>query len=159
MIVMDNKLKSKQELENKKLNVFIGKWHTTGDIYGKKGEVAGKVNAVDTYTWLPGEYAMIHYADSQMGDIKIHGIEIIGYDPERQAYFGPFFDNQGSVGSEELRLEDETWIWHGENVMGVKYHRCKAVFENENLIVARHEYSDDNRTWNKWMNIKLSKTD
>lgn len=156
---MSDKFKSQQELENKKLNVFIGKWHTTGDIYGKDGEVIGKVDAIDTYDWLPGQYAMIHYADSQMSNIKIHGIEIIGYDPARQTYFGPFFDNQGSVGSEELRLDGETWTWYGENVMGVKYHRCKAVFEMANLIIATHEYSDDNRIWNKWMDIKLSKVD
>lgn len=156
---MSDKLKSQQELENKKLNVFIGKWHTTGDIYGKNGEVIGKVDAIDTYAWLPGEYAVVHYIDSQMGNINIHGVEIIGYDPARDAYFVPFFDNQASVGWEELRLEGETWVWHGENVMGVNYHRCKAVFEKDNLIIARHEYSDDNYIWNKWMDIKLSKMD
>lgn len=91
---------------------------------------------------------MVHYADSQMGDFKIHGIEIIGYDPIRQAYFGLFFDNQGSVGSEELRLVGDTWIWYGENVMGVNYHRCKAVLQKQHLIIARHEYSDDKVVWN-----------
>jgi hypothetical protein len=156
---MNDELISQQKLENAKLNIFIGKWHTIGNIYGKNGNVVGKVDAIDTYAWLPGEYAMIHYIDSQMGDIKTHGVEIIGYDPARQAYFTPFFDNQGSIGSEELRLEDETWVWYGENVMGVNYHRCKAVFEMEDLIIAHHEYSDDNRTWNKWMDIKLNKTD
>jgi hypothetical protein len=43
--------------------------------------------------------------------------------------------------------------------MGVKYHRCKGVFENQNLIIAHHEYSDDNRNWKKWMDIRLSKMD
>jgi hypothetical protein len=156
---MNNKVKSRQDQENRKLNVFIGKWHTTGDIYGKLGEITGHVDAIDTYAWLPGEYAIIHYIDSLMGDVKVHGIEIIGYNMERQAYFVPFFDNQGSVGSEELRLEDETWIWSGENVMGVKFHRCTAVFETENLVIAHHEYSDDNKIWRKWMDIKLRKTD
>lgn len=50
---MNDKQKSQQELENRKLKVFIGKWHTTGDIYDKQGEVIGKADAIDTYTLLP----------------------------------------------------------------------------------------------------------
>jgi len=45
---MNDELMSQQKLGNEKLNVFIGKWHTTGDIYGKNGNVVGKVNAFDT---------------------------------------------------------------------------------------------------------------
>lgn len=148
-----------QANENKKLNVFLGEWHTQGDIYDKNGNTTGKVDATDTYKWLPGEYAMIHYANSKMGDIQIQGIEIIGYDPARKGYFGPFFDNQGSAGWEEIKLEGNTWIWNGENVMGVNYHRCKAVFKNEKMITALHEYSDDSREWYKWMDITLSKAE
>lgn len=148
-----------QAKENKRLNVFLGKWHTVGNIYDEKGNITGKVDAIDTYEWLPGEYAMIHYADSKMGDIKIEGIEIIGYDPNRKAYFGPFFDNQGSAGWEQIKLDGNSWIWNGENVMGVKYHRCKAVFKNEKTIAALHEHSADNQVWNKWMDITLSRSE
>lgn len=122
-------LSHNQAQENEKLNVFLGKWHTLGNIYDQKRNVTGKVDAIDTYEWLPGEYAMIHYADSKMGEIEIKGIEIIGYNLAREAYFGPFFDDQGSAGWEEITLEDGTWTWKGENVMGVKYHRCKAIFQ------------------------------
>ena len=147
-----------QANENKKLNVFLGKWHTVGNIYDEKGNITGKVDAIDTYEWLPGAYAMIHYADSKIGDIKIEGIEIIGYDPKRKAYFGPFFDNQGSAGWEQIKFDGNTWIWNGENVMGVKYHRCKAVFKNETTIAALHEHSADNQVWHKWMDITLSRS-
>jgi hypothetical protein len=152
-------LMDKQISENKRLNVFLGKWHTLGNIYDEEGNITGKVDAIDTYEWLHGEYAMIHYANSKMGEIQIEGIEIIGYDPVRKAYFGPFFDNQGSVGWEEIKLDKETWTWNGENVMGVKYHRCKAVFKNEKTITALHEHSDDGKKWLKWMDITLSKID
>jgi hypothetical protein len=118
--------------ENKRLNVFLGKWHTIGNIYDEKGTITGKVDAIHTYEWLPGQYAMIHYANSKMGELHIEGIEIIGYDPVRKAYFGPFFDNQGSAGWEEITLDEGAWTWNGENVMGVKYHRCKAVQRRQN---------------------------
>jgi hypothetical protein len=155
---MNAKLKE-LELENFKLDVFIGKWRTTGDIYGNDGEVIGRVDATDTYEWIDGKYAVMHSIESQMGEVKIHGIEMIGYDSERRAYFVSFFDNQGSVGWEELRMEGEKWIWFGKNVMGVKYHRCTGAFENKDLIIARHEHSEDNKIWKKWMDIELRRVE
>lgn len=107
-----------QRNESQKLNAFIGRWHTTGPIY-ENGVVIGQVNALDTYAWLPGNYAVIHHADSQMGDTKVHGIEIIGYDPALACFYCPFFDDQDSVGHETLREEESIWVWEGTDVMGV----------------------------------------
>ena len=73
-------------------------------------------------------------------------------------YFGPFFDNQGSAGWEEIKFDGDTWTWNGENVMGVRYHRCKALFKNEKTIKAIHEHSEDGEEWHEWMDITLSKT-
>ena len=46
----------KQQNENTKLNVFLGKGRTLGDIFDETGNITGKVDATDTYEWLPGEY-------------------------------------------------------------------------------------------------------
>lgn len=142
----------------KRLQIFIGKWKTTGQILDKTGASVGQINATDTYEWLPGNYAVIHYADSNMGGEKIHGVEIIGYDPSRKTYFGPFFDNQGSAGSEEITNEANNWTWQGQNVMGVKHHRCRAVFStDQNTLDAIHEQSDDGKNWLPWMEVQLSR--
>src|SRR5688572_30030964 len=132
-IIMDNDSAAEQRKQNKKLDVFLGTWHTTGDIF-EGDRIAGKVDAIDVYEWQSGEYAMIHRIESKMHEMKVHGLEIIGYDSSRNAYFAAFFDNQGSVGSELIKFENNTWIWNGENVMGVRYHRCIARFENKNII-------------------------
>jgi hypothetical protein len=126
------------------------------------GEVAGseplKIDATDTYEWLPGGYALIHYADASIGNDKIHSTEIIGYDAARKIYFASFFDDQGGAGWEEISVEGETWTWHGKDVMGVKYHRCKAVISADgNTIEARHERSDDDKNWELWMDVTLTK--
>jgi hypothetical protein len=153
---MTNDLVAVQQKQNKKLEVFLGKWHTVGQIY-EDDRITGEIDAIDSYEWLPGQYAMIHYADSNMDNLKLRSIEIIGYDPSRNAFFGPFFDDKGSSGWEEIRFENNTWIWNGENVMGVKYHRCKASFQDKNTITAIHEHSNDGMSWKKWMDITLSK--
>jgi hypothetical protein len=142
--------------ENELLNVVVGRWHTTGEVVAAKPAL--KIDSIDTYEWLPGGYSLIHYADSNIGDDKIHSIEIIGYDASRKMYFAPFFDDQGGAGWEEIRVKDNTWTWHGKDVMGAKYHRCRAVFsEDGNTIEARHERSEDDKNWEVWMDIVLTK--
>lgn len=144
--------------EQKKLGVFLGKWHTTGDVAGPASFPAAKVDAIDTYEWYPGEFFLVHHADASVGDDNIKSIEIIGYDSERQCYFASFFDSTGGVGVEEVRRDGNTWTWRGSNVMGVKEHRCIAVISSDGKTVrARHEKSDDGKSWELWMDVTLKR--
>jgi hypothetical protein len=146
--------------EHKRLGAFLGRWHTTGEVAATESEPAAEVDAIDTYEWYPGEFFLVHHADGRVGDSPIRSLEIIGYDPERQCYFAPFFDSTGGSGTEELRLQDDTWTWRGSNVMGVKEHRCIAVFSKDGRTIrARHERSDDGERWAKWMDVTLRKQD
>jgi hypothetical protein len=82
----------------------------------------------------------------------------MGYDLERQCYFAPFFDSTGGYGTEEMRLNDNTWTWRGSNVMGVREHRCIAVVSDDGQTIrARHEKSDDGQSWMLWMDVTLRK--
>jgi hypothetical protein len=134
--------------EQKELGVFLGRWHTTGD----------GVDSIDTYEWYPGEYFLIHQADSKVGDDNIKSLEVMGYDPAQRRYFASFFDSTGGSGLEELRRDGNTWTWRGSNVMGVKEHRCIAVVsEDRRTIRARHEKSEDGKNWAPWMDVTLAK--
>ena len=152
---MANEDQTTQAAKNELLKVFIGKWHTTGEIVGSDAEV----DAIDTYEWLPGNYSIIHYADAGMGEDKFSSIEIIGYVPSRGAFFCPFFDDQGGGGFEEADTEDgKVWHFHGENIMGVNFHRCTlTVSDDGNALEAIHEQSEDGTTWQPWMNVVLNR--
>lgn len=144
--------------EHKKLGIFLGRWHTTGEVSATASTPAAKVDSIDTYEWYPGEFFLIHHANARVGDDDIKSIEIMGYDTERQCYFAPFFDSTGGFGTEEIRLDGNTWIWRGSNVMGVKEHRCFAVVSEDGRTVrARHEKSDDGENWVLWMDVTLVK--
>ncbi len=145
-----------QKSKNALLNVFVGTWHTQGEVAG----TGVKIDAIDTYEWLPGEYALIHYADSSVGSDKIHAIEILGYDPARGSYFCPFFDDQGGAGFEEVTENGDIWTWHGRGVMGVNFHRCTAtVSADARTITAIHEQSEDDSAWEPWMTVVLTKVE
>lgn len=144
--------------EHKKLGIFLGRWHTTGEVSATASTPAAKVDSIDTYEWYPGEFFLIHHANARVGDDNIRSIEIMGYDPKRQCYFAPFFDSTGGFGTEEIQLDGNTWIWRGSNVMGVKEHRCFAVVSEDGRTVrARHEKSDDGENWVLWMDVTLVK--
>jgi hypothetical protein len=144
--------------EHRKLGVFLGTWHTTGEVAATESTAAANVDAIDTYKWYPGEFFLVHDADARVGDGAIESIEIIGYDAERRCYFAAFFDSTGGFGTEEIRLDGNSWTWRGSNVMGVKEHRCTAVVSDDGKTVrARHEKSDDGNNWALWMDVTLTK--
>ena len=144
--------------EQKKLGVFLGRWHTTGEVASPASTPAAKVDAIDTYEWYPGKFFLVHHADGKVGDDAIKSIEIMGYDSNRQCYFASFFDSTGGFGTEELRLDGNTWTWRGSNVMGVKEHRCFAVVSDDGKTIrARHDKSDDGENWELWMDVTLRK--
>lgn len=142
--------------EHKQLGVFLGRWHTTGNVAPTASAPAAAVDSIDTYEWYPGEFFLVHEADSKVGDESIRSLEIIGYDSQRRCYVATFFDSSGGCGTEELRRDGNTWTWRGSNVMGVKEHRCIAVVSDDGRTVsARHEKSDDGRSWALWMDVTL----
>jgi hypothetical protein len=146
--------------EQKELGVFLGTWHTTGDVAATASTPAVRVDSIDTYAWYPGEYFLIHQADSKVGDDNIKSLEVMGFDFEQQRYFASFFDSTGGSGVEDLRRNGATWTWRGSNVMGVKEHRCIAVVSDDRRSIrARHEKSDDGENWTLWMDVTLAKED
>jgi hypothetical protein len=144
--------------EHEKMGAFLGRWHTTGEVAATGSEPSAEVDSIDTYEWYPGEFFLVHHADSRVGGSVIKSIEIMGYDPARGCYFAPFFDSTGGHGTEEIRLDGSTWTWRGSNVMGAKEHRCIAVVSTDGqTIKARHEKSDDGQNWVTWMDVTLRK--
>jgi hypothetical protein len=144
--------------EQKKMCAFLGRWHTTGKVAATESDPAAEVDSIDTYEWYPGEFFLVHHADSRVGGSRIKSIEIMGYDPERRCYFASFFDSTGGSGTEEIRLNGNTWTWRGSDVMGAKEHRCIAVFSDDGqTIKARHEKSDDGKSWVLWIDVTLRK--
>ena len=143
---------------HEKLGIFLGRWHTTGEVAANGETPAATVDAVDTYEWYPGGFFLVHHADGRVGDDAIKSIEIMGYDPERHYYFASFFDSTGGFGTEEIHRDGNTWTWRGSNVMGVKEHRCIAVVSDDGKTIrARHEKSDDGERWTLWMDVTLRK--
>jgi hypothetical protein len=138
--------------EHERLAVLVGTWRTTGRTYPLPSAPAAEIDAIDTYEWLPGGYFLIHRVDALVGTDEVKGIEIIGYDPTAGTYRAHWFDNRGSTDTFQAELDGDVWrMWSARE-------RFTGRFSpDRNSISGTWECSSDGSTWDRWMEVTLTK--
>lgn len=135
----------------KRLNQFVGKWKTEGEIMAADSSPASAIEGIDTYEWLPGGYFLIHRVDVRMGGEQIDSIEIIGYDPSTNTYPMNYFGYQGSKGVMHASFDGKIWTFNGDT------ERFTGSFDDSgNKLTGRWEQLQDSE-WVHWMDIRLTK--
>jgi hypothetical protein len=133
-----------------RLDVLIGRWKTEGRTIAS----SDRIDAIDTYERLPGG-ALLHLVDARVGDEKVEGAEIIGYDPARGGYLTQYFGSDGPAAYEASLVEgDGGLMW----TMRSERDRFTGTFNDErDVITGRWEALDDNSAWQPWMDITLTR--
>lgn len=145
---------SRPDAALKRLNAFVGKWNTEGEIQESPFGPAGKLIGRDTYEWLAGGFFLIHRVNVRMGNQKNESIEIIGYDAQSNSYPMHSFDSQGNSAVMQAGVAGDTWTFTGESM------RFKGTFsEDGKRISGKWEYLDDGSNWHHWMDVKLTKAE
>jgi Protein of unknown function (DUF1579) len=136
-----------------RLAALIGRWHTQG---WTADEPAMGVDAIDTYEWLPGRYGLLHTVDARMGDDRVEGAEIIGWDPARDAYVTQYFGSDGPAAFEATLTEEQgvlVWRMRSESM------RFTGSFgDGGNEITGSWELLGDDDRWRPWMEITLTRS-
>ncbi|HWI02011.1 MAG TPA: DUF1579 family protein [Propionibacteriaceae bacterium] len=137
-----------------RLDALIGRWKTTGRITGASGVAGDRIDAVDTYERLPGG-ALLHLVDAQVGDQKVEGAEIIGYDPSRGTYVTQYFGSDGPNAYEaNFGEEDGALVW----TMLSKTDRFTGTFSDDRTTISGHwDALDSDSNWQPWMDITLTR--
>jgi Protein of unknown function (DUF1579) len=137
-----------------RLEALIGRWRTTGSTIDASGGEGDQIEAVDTYERLPGG-ALLHLVDARVGEQKVEGAEIIGFDPERERYATQYFGTDGPAAYEAtLSEEDGATVW----AMQSEADRFKGTFSADGDTITGHwEAVDDGGNWRPWMNITLTR--
>jgi hypothetical protein len=68
--------------QQERLAALVGRWRTEGWTREEAGNPPERIDAIDTYEWLPGGAAVLHLVDATVGETKVEGAEIIGFDPD-----------------------------------------------------------------------------
>jgi hypothetical protein len=134
-----------------RLDALIGRWKTEGRTIG--GAV-DRIDAIDTYERLPGG-ALLHLVDARVGDHKVDGAEIIGYDPARAGYRTQDFGSDGPNAYDASLVEDGgTLVW----TMRSDRDRFTGTFNGERDVITGHwEALDEESNWQPWMDITLTR--
>jgi Protein of unknown function (DUF1579) len=142
--------------EHERLEALVGRWRTQGRTRETAEAPAARIEAVDTYEWLPGRHALLHAVDAQVGEEKVEGAEIIGWDPARGAYITQYFGSDGPSAYEaSLVEEDGVLVWS----MSSKSDRFTGTFSQDGETITGHwEQLDDDGNWRPWMEITLTKS-
>src|SRR5262245_10681900 len=120
--------------EYRPLDVLIGRWMTTGHTFGPDGAPDVPVTASDIYAWAPGGYFILHTAYGMIGEQRVGGIEIIGYDSQTKRFHTTFFDSQGNITTEALSVEGTVVKWTGATV------RCTGTLQDDaQTLLCHHE--------------------
>jgi len=141
--------------EHERLSALVGHWRTEGRTRPTADAPAAAIDAIDTYDWLPGRFAILHTVDARVGDERVEGAEIIGWDPERRAYVTQYFGSDGPNSYEaSLGDEDGALIWR----MRSQTDRFTGTFSDDRTTIVGHwEQRDSDPTWRAWMDITLTR--
>jgi hypothetical protein len=141
--------------ETERLEALVGEWHTTGRTRSTPAAPSAEVDATDVYEWLPGRAGLLHRVDARVGEDRVEGAEIIGYDPERQAYVTRYFGNDGT-GEYGASLTEEDGEVHWR--LRSDKERFNGTFTDDGAKITGHwELTDDVGEWRPWMDIVLTK--
>jgi Protein of unknown function (DUF1579) len=151
----EDEVEQASDAEHERLEALVGNWKTQGWTKATTEAPAAEIDAVDTYEWAPGGFALLHGVDAKVGDEKVEGAEIIGYDPERGAYVTQYFGSDGPAAYEANLAEENgslTWRMRGETT------RFTGTFSDDGSVITGHwELLPHHGNWQPWMDITLTK--
>jgi Protein of unknown function (DUF1579) len=141
--------------EHERLEPLVGTWRTEGSTREAPGAPASRIEATDTYEWLPGGFGLLHTVDARVGEEKVEGAEIIGYDPARESFVTQYFGSDGAAAYEaSLGEKDGELVWTMQSAAD----RFRGAFsEDRGSITGHWERLDDDGEWRPWMDITLVK--
>jgi hypothetical protein len=136
---------------HRKLEAFLGAWETRGTVHDAG---AGRpFTAQDMYEWVPGGFFLLHRWDAAMPDGRIQGVEIIGYDAEKQSYRIHSYDSYG--GSDVMRASEANGVW---TFLGDKARFTGQFSDDGTVMEGRWEVRASERdAWRPWMDVRLTK--
>ena len=106
--------------EHKKLEYFVGKWTTTGEMKASPFGPAGKITATDSCQWFQGGFAVVCNSDGKGPSGPMKSIGIMSYSADQKVYTYYGLDNTGMVMMSAAKgtVKGDVWTYTDEGTMG-----------------------------------------
>jgi uncharacterized protein DUF1579 len=106
--------------EHKKLEYFVGKWASTGEIKASPFGPAGKLTSTDACEWFQGGFAVVCDSQGTMPTGPMKGLAVMGYsaDQKMYTYYGLDSSAMSMTSVPKGTVEGDTWTYNDESMMG-----------------------------------------
>jgi hypothetical protein len=143
------------ETKHERLAQLVGRWRTKGRTIATPEAPEAVIDALDTYEWLPGRFSLLHTVDARVGETRVEGAEIIGWDPVRGAYTTLYFGSDGPNAYEAGFTDDDgVLVWSMRSATD----RFTGRFSDDGAtIVGQWERLDEGQSWQPWMEVTLTR--
>jgi len=146
--------------EIKKFDVFVGHWTYTGEYMagplGPSSKVTGEWSCRKI---LGGFFFQNQFAEKgPMGESR--GIEIVGYDPAKKAFFTNEYHDDGNMMSGAYVFNGNTATYTGKFSVGGKTYMLKAAITpaaDSMSFTVKAGTSLDGSSWTPWVEAKYTK--
>ena len=152
--------------QHERLWSIAGEWATDGHVVG---DPPVPVKGTDTYEVLVGGYFLVHHVDVTVGDQEVRAIEVIGEPAsEDGGFLARSFDDQGNAEVMRVTVDDEG-VFHfmgGPQIAAAaqpadattaRVRSTLSVASDRRSMTALWERSEDGHSWERWMNITLTR--
>jgi hypothetical protein len=150
----------KPDPEIKKFDVFLGHWTYTGEY--KAGPLGPAIKVTGEWSCrgiLGGFFFQNQFAEKgPMGESR--GIEIVGYDPAKKAFFTTEYHDDGNMLSGVYVSEGNAFTYTGKFNVGGKTYMLKAAITpaaDSMSFTVKAGTSPDGNSWTPWVEAKYTK--
>ena len=137
----------------KRLDALVGKWVTELKPLAEP-QTDFQIIGTDTYTWMPGNFFLVHQVDVRMNGEPFQTTEMIGeYDTDQQTYAMRSFDSQGLYQVMHARVDAKgVWTFIGDTTRATL-----TIAPDKNSMIAHWEQRSDDSDWQPWMDMRFTK--
>jgi hypothetical protein len=146
--------------EEKRLDYYVGKWHSEADMKPSAFGPGGKVTGHQSCEWFAGGFHVVCHGDFSVGAMGQEKVLIIfSYNREEKGYVQYRIDNSGQTGTVKGTVQGDTWTWRGESKMKGKVVHWRGTYKEvpPDTATMQFEMQGDDGQWNAVMEEKFSR--
>jgi hypothetical protein len=145
--------------EAKRLDYFVGNWHSEGQMKPGPWGPGGKMSGEDKCSWMEEGFFVVCHSEGSGPMGTMHGIGVMGYDAAKKTYTWNGFNSMGENEHASGTVDGKTWTYTNDSTMGGKpmKGRYTIVEQSPKSYDFRFESSEDGKTWATLMEGKVTR--
>jgi hypothetical protein len=145
--------------EHKRLDYFVGNWHSEGEMKPSPWGPGGKMSGDDKCAWMDGGFFVVCHSEGNGPMGKMRGLGVQGYDAAAKKYTWNGFNSMGENERATGTVAGNTWTYTNESMMGGKPIKGRFVIveKSPTSYDFKFESSEDGTTWGTVMEGKVTK--